>query len=168
MGGYTSRWDVRFGAYLRRVFSPTNDSAANWHRLDITKVPKPRAYGGTNPGCSPSPSLSTIFGIKFVNKANVNYLIASIKKMYTLTEDWTGSLHCSITLEWDYVGGTVDISMPGYIKMKLQEYEHIMPKNYKRVHTCRSQRNLAQRPKPPSPMTLHQNLTRTASNVCKK
>ncbi len=48
--------------------------------------------------------------------------------MYTLTEDWTGSLYCSITLKWDYVGCTVDILMPGYIKIKLQEYKHIMPK----------------------------------------
>jgi hypothetical protein len=68
------------------------------------------------------------FGVKFVNKADVDHLIASIKKMYILTEDWTGSLYCGITLEWDYVGRTVNISMPGYIKMKLQEYKHIMPK----------------------------------------
>jgi hypothetical protein len=69
------------------------------------------------------------FGIKFVNKAKVDHLISSIKKMYTLMEDWRGYLYCGITLEWDYVGRTVDISMPGYIKMKLQETEHIMPKN---------------------------------------
>jgi hypothetical protein len=39
------------------------------------------------------------FGIKFVNKADVDYLIASIKKTYTLTEDWTGGLYCGITLK---------------------------------------------------------------------
>jgi hypothetical protein len=68
------------------------------------------------------------FGVKFVNRADVDHLISSIKKTYTLTEDWTGSLYCGITLEWDYVGRTVDISMPGYIKVKLQKYKHIMPK----------------------------------------
>jgi hypothetical protein len=30
-------------------------------------------------------------------------------------------------LDWDYVGRTVDISMPGYIKKKLQEYKHSFP-----------------------------------------
>jgi hypothetical protein len=60
------------------------------------------------------------FGVKFVNKDNVDHLISSIKKMYTLTKDWTGNLYCGITLEWDYIGRTVDISMPGYIEMKLQ------------------------------------------------
>jgi hypothetical protein len=73
------------------------------------------------------------FGVKPVNKADVDHLISSIKMTYTLTEDWMGNLYCGITLEWDYVGCTVDILMPGYIKMKLQEYEHIMPKN---LQTC--------------------------------
>jgi hypothetical protein len=38
-----------------------------------------------------------------------------------------GNLYCDIMLEWDNVGRTVNILMPGYIKMKLQEYKHIMP-----------------------------------------
>jgi hypothetical protein len=45
-----------------------------------------------------------------------------------LTKDWTGNLYCGIQLDWDYAGWTVDISMPGYIKKKLQEYGHIMPR----------------------------------------
>ena len=68
------------------------------------------------------------FGVKFVGKEHALHLIESIKKTYTLTEDWTGSLYCGITLEWDYVNRTVDISMPNYIKKKLQEYKHILPK----------------------------------------
>jgi hypothetical protein len=57
----------------------------------------------------------------------------SIKKTYTLTEDWTGNLYCGITVDWDYVGRTVDILTPGYIKRKLQEYKHIVPK---KLQTC--------------------------------
>jgi hypothetical protein len=66
------------------------------------------------------------FGIKYVNKADVDHLIASIKNTYTLTEDWTGNLYCGIQLKWDYDAQTVDVSMPGYIKKKLQEYEHVV------------------------------------------
>jgi hypothetical protein len=73
------------------------------------------------------------FGLKFVDKDDVDHLISSIKKSYTLTEDWSGNLYCRITLVWDYVACTVDISMPGYIKKKLQEYKHIMPK---KLQTC--------------------------------
>jgi hypothetical protein len=62
------------------------------------------------------------FEVKFVNKDDVNHLISSISTTYKLTKDWTGNLYCSIMLKWDYVARTVDISMQGYIKKKLQEY----------------------------------------------
>jgi hypothetical protein len=48
--------------------------------------------------------------------------------MYTLTKDWSGDLYCEIALAWDYVKRTVDISMPGYINKKLQEYRHVQSK----------------------------------------
>ena len=48
--------------------------------------------------------------------------------MYLLTKDWTGTLYCGITLEWDYTNRHANISMPEYIKKKLQEYGHIIPK----------------------------------------
>jgi hypothetical protein len=73
------------------------------------------------------------FGVKYVSKNNVNHLIASIEMTYTLTEDWTGNLYCGITLEWDYVNQHLNISMPNYIKKKLQEYGHIIPT---RLHSC--------------------------------
>ncbi len=55
------------------------------------------------------------FGVKYVDKVDVDHLISSIKMTYKLTEDWTGNLHCGITLDWDYVGRTVDISILGYL-----------------------------------------------------
>jgi hypothetical protein len=67
------------------------------------------------------------FGVKYEKKDNAEHLFASIKSTYRLTKDWTGNLYCSITLDWDYVNRTVDISMTRYIKKKLQEYNHILP-----------------------------------------
>ncbi len=68
------------------------------------------------------------FWVKYVKEEDVDHLIANIKSTYPLTEDWTGNMYCGITLEWDYKNRHVNISMPGYIKKKLQEYGHIMPK----------------------------------------
>jgi hypothetical protein len=68
------------------------------------------------------------FGVKYVDKASVDHLIASINTMYSLTKDWMGDLYCNIKLGWDYKKRTVDILMSGYIQKKLQEYEHIHPK----------------------------------------
>jgi hypothetical protein len=39
------------------------------------------------------------FGVKYVNKVDIKHLIASIKKMDTLTEDWMGNLYCGIFLD---------------------------------------------------------------------
>ncbi len=38
------------------------------------------------------------FGVKYVNKDDVDHLIASIKSTYTLTKGWTGNLYCGIAL----------------------------------------------------------------------
>jgi len=73
------------------------------------------------------------FGVKYETQDDVDQLITSLKSIYKLTEDWTGNLYCGITLKWDYVNCTVDILMPVYIKKKLQEYEHVMPK---KLQTC--------------------------------
>jgi hypothetical protein len=73
------------------------------------------------------------FGVKYVFKNDVNHLITSFETTYTLTEDWTGNLYCGITLKWDYVNQNVNISMPNYIKKKLQEYGHIIPTH---LHSC--------------------------------
>jgi hypothetical protein len=61
------------------------------------------------------------FGIKYVNKANVEHVLTSLQATYKLTTDWTGDLYCGITLGWDYDKQYVDILMPGYVKKKLQE-----------------------------------------------
>ena len=72
------------------------------------------------------------FGVKYVNKTDVDHLIASLQLTFTLTEDWTGDLYCGITLKCDYENRTVNISMSGYIKKKLQEYGHIFPNRIQR------------------------------------
>ena len=85
-----------------------------------------------------------------------------------LTKDWMGNLHCGIQHDWDYAGWTVDISMPGYIKKKLQEYGHIMPKKFRDALLHRSQKNLGQKPKHLSPRITCQSLTKRELSGSKK
>ena len=56
------------------------------------------------------------FGIKYIGKEHADHLLAALQEHYTLDIDWAGKLYCSITLDWDYENGMVNISMPGYIK----------------------------------------------------
>ncbi len=108
------------------------------------------------------------FGIKYENKDNVDHLIASIKKDCMLTKDWTGNLYCGIQLDWDYTGWTVDISMPGYIKKKLQEYGHIIPRKIQGCPYSPEPKKLGQKPKHLSPRTTCQSLTKRELSGSKK
>jgi hypothetical protein len=73
------------------------------------------------------------FGVKYVNKTDVEHLLESLQGMYELTADWTGNLYCGITLGWNYDKRYIDISMPGFIKKKIQEYGHVVPN---RLQNC--------------------------------
>ena len=52
------------------------------------------------------------FGIKYIDKSDVEHLITSLKANYALTVDWTGNLYCGISLDWDYLNQWGNISMP--------------------------------------------------------
>jgi hypothetical protein len=53
--------------------------------------------------------------------------MASIKKKYDISSDRTGSSYCSLKFDWDYINGTVDLSMNGYINAALHKYQHPAP-----------------------------------------
>ena len=48
-----------------------------------------------------------------------------MQELYIITTDWTGTLYCGLTLEWDYDARTVNYSMPGYIQKALAKFQHI-------------------------------------------
>ena len=98
------------------------------------------------------------FGVKNISKDDVVHLMKSLHSRYTLTEDWTGDLYCGITLAWDYIKRKADISMPGYIKKKLQEYGHILPHKIQQCLYSPEPRQFGKEAQ--SPPTIHQNWTR--------
>jgi hypothetical protein len=53
--------------------------------------------------------------------------MACIKKNYNISSDWNGGACCGLALDWDYKNRTVDLSMLGYIKAALHEYQHATP-----------------------------------------
>ncbi len=111
------------------------------------------------------------FGVKYVNKDNVDHLIASIKQDYMLTEDWTGNLYCGTQLNWDYAGQTVDISMPGYIKRNCRSTGTSYQEKFRDALTHWSQKNLGQKPKHLSPRITCQSLTKrelSGSKICEE
>ena len=68
------------------------------------------------------------FGVKYVREKDVLHLISALKKDYEITEDWKGKKYIGITLDWDYARRQVHLSMPGYVKRGLQQFNHPTPK----------------------------------------
>ena len=62
------------------------------------------------------------FGIKYTNADDLQHLITTLREIYKVTIDLSGTLYCGLTLKWDYNKRHVNVSMPGYIKRILQEY----------------------------------------------
>jgi hypothetical protein len=59
------------------------------------------------------------FGIKYVGKEHVLYLLDILKQHYKLSEDWSGTNFIGLTFDWDYARWKVHISMPGNISKAL-------------------------------------------------
>jgi len=45
-----------------------------------------------------------------------------------MKSDWTGGRYIGIHLKWDYKLRTVQLSMPGYVKKALLQFQHAIPK----------------------------------------
>ena len=64
------------------------------------------------------------FGVKTVGREHAEHLLDAIKVQYKCTADWSGTLYSGITLKWDYINRTVDLSIPGYVKAALHRFQH--------------------------------------------
>jgi hypothetical protein len=68
------------------------------------------------------------FAVQYTGREHAQHLLAALKQDYeAVTVDWDGKLFCGITLEWDYLNRTVDLSMPGYVADALAEFQHETP-----------------------------------------
>ena len=67
------------------------------------------------------------FGVKYTSKADVRHLLGVLTEHYTVSKDWSGGKYIGLTLDWDYAGGQVHLSMPGYVAQALVEFGHEPP-----------------------------------------
>ena len=68
------------------------------------------------------------FGVKYTDKRNTGCLIMTLQKKYLIKMNWIGDYYFGITLEWKYhkinSERNVQLSMPGYVKEALIEFNH--------------------------------------------
>ena len=68
------------------------------------------------------------FGVKYVWEEHAKHLLNILLKNYEgVHEDWGGTKFCGITLKWDYIQHTCELSMPGYIESILKRFHHPHP-----------------------------------------
>ena len=67
------------------------------------------------------------FGIKYVGRQHADHLIHALEQLYKCSTDWTGSLYCGLTIDWNYQDKYVDISMPKYVAAALHKFQHPAP-----------------------------------------
>jgi hypothetical protein len=70
------------------------------------------------------------FGVKYVGKQHATHLLESLRHLYTVTEDWAGTLFNGLTITWDYSAGHVDISMPHYLPAVFHRFQHPVSAQY--------------------------------------
>jgi hypothetical protein len=51
-----------------------------------------------------------------------------LQEHYEIDVDWDGTRFIGLTLDWDYSGHKVHLSMPGYIAKALARFAHPAPK----------------------------------------
>ena len=64
------------------------------------------------------------FGVKYFSKDDVDHLLKYFSKHYTVLTDWEGPNYLGLTIDCNYREGSVDISMPKYVKNALGHIQH--------------------------------------------
>jgi hypothetical protein len=67
------------------------------------------------------------FGVKYIGKEHIQYLIKILKEHYEVEERWGSTRYLGITLDWDYNGHKVHLSMPEYVEHALAHFGHLIP-----------------------------------------
>jgi hypothetical protein len=63
------------------------------------------------------------FGVQYIRREDAEHLATTLRLLYEISIDWTGTKYLGLTLAWDYNARTCDISMPGYIARTLQRFK---------------------------------------------
>ena len=68
------------------------------------------------------------FGVKYSGKDHALQLKSALETKYRLTKYCEGKLYIRIAPKWDYVKGTIQPSIPGYVRAALHAFRYDTPK----------------------------------------
>jgi hypothetical protein len=62
------------------------------------------------------------FGIKYKGREHAEHLLTTLRELYTITVDWTGSKYVGFSILFDKQARTVALSMPNYVPQALKRF----------------------------------------------
>ena len=68
------------------------------------------------------------FGVKYWGEEHALNLEAELEDKYKVTTEWEVNLYIGIELKWDHKKGTVQLSIPGYVRAALHYFQNDKPK----------------------------------------
>jgi len=70
------------------------------------------------------------FGIKYINKDDLDHLVRTLEKYYEVAVDLDGKEFVKIELDWDYENKRVHLSMAPYFQKALRQFDNIVPSKW--------------------------------------
>ena len=67
------------------------------------------------------------FGIQYIDNNHAQHLIDTLKTRYELSINWSSSLYCGITLEWNYAQIYANTSILKYVPTQLTTFDSKKP-----------------------------------------
>ena len=111
----------------RLAFLPTNSSSRSFPPSTTLRHATHPAFGNTKRAPFPYPFSSMTSVYNMSAREHAEHLLAALHTQYEVTTNWTGSTYLGITLKWDYINRTCDLSTPGYIAAALHRFQHPLP-----------------------------------------
>ena len=72
------------------------------------------------------------FGVGYEGNEHALHLLITLCQYYeAVSIDWMGTLYCGITLKWDYLQRTCELSMPGYVQHPLNKFQYGITNTHK-------------------------------------
>ena len=59
------------------------------------------------------------FGVKHVGEEHKEYLVDALEEFIEISKDEMGKKYCRLTMDWDYEGRNMHLSMTGYVQKAL-------------------------------------------------
>ena len=105
------------------------------------------------------------FGVSCVGEEHTLHIKETLERHYSVTNDWVSTGYIGITLNWVYNCQQVHLSMPGYVKKTLKQFQHQKPTKKQHAPFPCARINCGTKNNTPRNNHKHHCWTRNATNI---